>query len=82
LLICTRWAEHPKSHSHILRQFEIDAPMPSAEFVRLSKRTQLVVRNLGVVVAFMGEGLDRLFNDFKAQASDLTPTPPSSTACH
>jgi hypothetical protein len=65
-----------------VRQFAIDAPGPSEGYVRLSNHAQLVVKNLGVVVAFIGQGLDGLFNDFKAQASDLTPSPPSGTARH
>jgi hypothetical protein len=43
----------------------------SDEFVRLNNRAQLVVNNFGVIGAFIGEGLDRLFNDFQAQTSDL-----------
>jgi hypothetical protein len=43
----------------------------SDEFVRLNNRAQLVVTNFGAVGAFVGEELNRLFNDFQAQASDL-----------
>jgi hypothetical protein len=52
-----------------MRQFEIDALGPSEEYVRLSNRARFTVKNLGVVVAFIGQGLDRLFNDFKLSAS-------------
>lgn len=44
----------------------------SEDFVRLNNRAQLVVENLGVIGAFIGEGLQRLFADFQAQASDLS----------
>jgi hypothetical protein len=43
----------------------------SEEFIRLDNRAGLVVSNFGVVSAFIGEGLNRQFADFQAQASDL-----------
>jgi hypothetical protein len=43
----------------------------SDEFVRLNNRAGLVVNNFGVVSAFIGEELNRLFADFQTQASDL-----------
>jgi hypothetical protein len=44
----------------------------SEEFIRMNNRAGLVVANIGVVSAFIGEGLNRLFADFQAQTSDLT----------
>jgi hypothetical protein len=43
----------------------------SDEFVRLNNRAMQVVDNFGVIGAFIGEELNRLFADFGAQASDL-----------
>jgi hypothetical protein len=43
----------------------------SEEFVRLNNRGSLVVEHLGVVTAFVGEGLQQLIADFSAQAADL-----------
>lgn len=43
----------------------------SEEFLRLTNRANLVVQNIGVIGAFMGEELQRLFADADAQASDL-----------
>ena len=43
----------------------------SDEFVALTMRGQLVVANFGVAGAFVGEGLQRLFEDFSRQASAL-----------
>lgn len=42
------------------------------DFMRLNNRGSLVVQNLGVVGALIGEGLQRLFADFQAQAADLS----------
>jgi hypothetical protein len=42
------------------------------EFVRLTTRAQLVVTNLGTVLAHTGEDLQRLFADFGQQAAALT----------
>jgi hypothetical protein len=41
------------------------------EFVRLTTRAQLVVDNLGVTGAFLGEELQRLFEDLGQQAAAL-----------
>jgi hypothetical protein len=43
----------------------------SDEFIRLNTRAQLVVTNFGVVGAYIGEGLNRLFADFQQQATEL-----------
>ena len=43
----------------------------SEEFVRLNARASLVVQNLGVVTAFVGEELQRQFGDFAAQVESL-----------
>ena len=43
----------------------------SEEFLRLVNRGVLVVDSLGVVGAFIGEGLNRLFTDFQTQAAEL-----------
>lgn len=42
------------------------------EFMRLNNRAGLVVDNFGVISAFIGEDLTRLFADFQAQTADLT----------
>lgn len=42
------------------------------EFLHNINRAQLVVQNLGVVMGFVGEGLNRLMSDFQAQAGELT----------
>ncbi|HKW22225.1 MAG TPA: hypothetical protein VJO13_12655 [Ktedonobacterales bacterium] len=41
------------------------------EFLRLTNRAGLVVRNIGVVSAFIGDEQNRLFQDFQAQAAAL-----------
>jgi hypothetical protein len=41
------------------------------EFIRLNTRAQLVVDNFGVTGGFIGEQMQRLFNDFGQQASQL-----------
>ena len=43
----------------------------SDEFTRLNNRAGMVVDNLGVIGAYIGEGLQRLFADFDQQASEL-----------
>ena len=43
----------------------------SEEFVRLNTRAGLVVDRFGVVSAFAGEDLNRLFADFGQQATEL-----------
>ena len=41
------------------------------EFLRLTNRASLVVQNVGIVSAFIGEEQNRLFQDFQAQAAAL-----------
>jgi hypothetical protein len=41
------------------------------EFLRLTNRAGLVVQNIGVVSAFIGDEQNRLFQDFLTQASEL-----------
>ena len=43
----------------------------SEEFVRLTTRAGLVVADLGVVGAFLGEGLTRQLASYRQQATDL-----------
>ena len=43
----------------------------SEEFLRLNQRAQLVVEGLGVVTAFVGDDLNRLFGILQQQASEL-----------
>jgi hypothetical protein len=43
----------------------------SDEFIALNTRGQLLVQNFGVVGAFVGEDLQRLFADFGKQAAAL-----------
>ena len=51
---------------------KLNALRSSEEFLRLNNRAALVVDNLGVVTAFIGEELQRLFADFQTQASELS----------
>ena len=51
---------------------KLNALRTSEEFLRLNNRAALVVNNLGVINAFIGEELQRLFADFGAQASELS----------
>jgi hypothetical protein len=51
---------------------KLNALRSSEEFLRLNNRATLVVNNLGVVTAFIGEELQRLFADFQTQASELS----------
>jgi hypothetical protein len=44
----------------------------SDEFIALTTRAQQVVDNVGIVGAFVGEGLQSLFADFGKQAAELT----------
>ena len=44
----------------------------SEEFLRLTNRVGLVVDNFGVITAFIGEELRRLYADYKTQASELS----------
>ena len=50
---------------------KLNALRTSEEFLRLNNRATLVVNNLGVINAFIGEELQRLFADFGAQAAEL-----------
>ena len=43
----------------------------SEEFLRLNNRAALIVDNLGVINAFIGEELQRQFADIDTQASEL-----------
>jgi hypothetical protein len=43
----------------------------SDEFIALTTRAQLVVDNVGITGAFVGDGLQRLFADFGQQAAAL-----------
>ena len=43
----------------------------SEEFVRIIQRGDLVVEGMGVVTAFVGDDLSRLFGTFQQQASEL-----------
>ena len=43
----------------------------SEEFLRLNNRGSMVVENLGVINACIGEGLQKLFEDFGKQAAEL-----------
>ena len=44
----------------------------SEEFIRLINRASAVVDNIGVVGAFTGEELNRLFTSYQEQTADLT----------
>ena len=50
---------------------KLNALRTSEEFLRLTNRVGLVVDNFGVITAFIGEELQRLFADFGAQAAEL-----------
>lgn len=43
----------------------------SEEFSRLTSRASLVVANVGIVSAYVGEEMNTLFQSFAAQASEL-----------
>ena len=51
---------------------KLNALRSSEEFLRLNNRAVQVVDNFGVVTAFLGEELQRLFADFQTQASELS----------
>ena len=52
---------------------KLGALRSSEEFLRLiNNRAALVVDNLGVVSAFIGEELQRLFADYRTQVSELS----------
>ncbi len=50
----------------------LNALRTSEEFIRLYQRATLVVDNFGVVTAFIGEELQRLFADYQTQATELS----------
>jgi hypothetical protein len=50
---------------------KLNALRTSAEFLSINNRAALVVNNFGVINAFIGEELQRLFADFGTQAADL-----------
>jgi hypothetical protein len=50
---------------------KLNALRTSEEFMRLNTRAELIVDNFGVITAFIGEELQRLFADFGAQATEL-----------
>jgi hypothetical protein len=41
------------------------------DFVRLIQRAELVVADVGVVSAYVGDELNRLFSDFQQQAAEI-----------
>ena len=51
---------------------KLNALRTSEEFLSLNNRASLVVNNLGVINAFIGEELQRLFADFGTQATELS----------
>ncbi len=51
---------------------KLNALRSSEEFLRLNNRAILVVDHWGVVTAFLGEELQRLFADYQVQASELS----------
>ena len=51
---------------------KLNALRSSEEFLSLNNRAALVVNNLGVIHAFIGEELQRLFADFGTQAATLS----------
>lgn len=51
---------------------KLNALRTSEEFLRLNNRASLVVDNLGVINAFIGEELQRLFADYQTQAAELS----------
>ncbi len=50
---------------------KLNALRTSEEFIRLYTRAALIVDNLGVITAFIGEELQRQFTDFGTLASEL-----------
>jgi hypothetical protein len=50
---------------------KLNALRTSEEFIRRTTRAALIVNNLGVITAYIGEELQRLFADFGAQAAEL-----------
>jgi hypothetical protein len=50
---------------------KLNALRSSEEFIRLTNRAIQIVDNFGVITAYIGEELQRLFADFGAQAAEL-----------
>jgi hypothetical protein len=50
---------------------KLNALRTSEEFLHLNNRAALIVDNLGVITAFIGEELQRQFADFGTQAAEL-----------
>ena len=50
---------------------KLNALRTSEEFLHLNVRAGLIVDNFGVITAFIGEELQRLFADFGTQAAEL-----------
>ncbi len=50
---------------------KLNALRTSEEFIRLYSRAALIVDNMGVITAFIGEELQRQFADFETLSSDL-----------
>ena len=51
---------------------KLNALQSNEEFMRLSNRASLVVDNLGIINAYIGEELQRLFAEFGPLASELS----------
>jgi hypothetical protein len=50
---------------------KLNALRSSEEFIRLTNRAIQIVDNFGIITAYIGEELQRLFADFGAQAAEL-----------
>ena len=50
---------------------KLNALRTSEEFLHLNVRAGLIVDNFGVITAFIGEEMQRLFADFRTQAAEL-----------
>lgn len=50
---------------------KLNAARFSEEFLRLTNRASLVVQNVGIVSAFIGDEQNRMFQDFMKQASEI-----------
>ena len=51
---------------------KLNALRSSEEFIHLTNRAIQIVDNFGVITAYIGEELQRLFADFGAQAAELS----------
>jgi hypothetical protein len=51
---------------------KLNALRTSEEFIHLTNRASIVVDNVGVINAFIGEELQRLFADYQTQATELS----------